>query len=56
MEFSVSPIKIQNEAGRWFVVVSQIEGGYLVRDPVTNDLVYMRHADIAGKDEVEAGQ
>ena len=48
MEQSTSPVKIQNESGRWFLVVSQIEGGYLVRDEVTSNLVYIRHCDIAG--------
>jgi len=48
MEYSASPTKIKNESGRWFMVVSQIEGGYLVRDEVTSDLVYIRHCDIAG--------
>jgi hypothetical protein len=47
MEFSIDPVKIQDEAGRWFVVISQVEGGYLARDSVTSDLVYMRHCDIA---------
>jgi hypothetical protein len=47
MEFSVSPVRVQNEDGRWFVVVSRVDGGYLARDTVTSDLVYMRHSDIA---------
>jgi len=37
-------------------VVSEMEGGYLVRDEVTNDLVYMKHSDIAHKDEKGNGQ
>jgi len=36
MEYSASPEKIQNASGRWFMVVSQIDGGYLVRDEVTS--------------------
>jgi len=56
MEFSISPIKIQNEAGRWFVVVSQVDGGYLARDAVTSDLVYMKHCDIAGRQDCEPGR
>jgi hypothetical protein len=56
MEFSHSPVKVQNEAGRWFLVVSQVEGGYLVRDAVTNDLVYMKHHDIAQNDSAETSQ
>jgi len=51
MDFSVSPSKIQDEAGRWFMVVSQVEGGYLARDSVTSDLVYMKHCDIACREE-----
>ncbi len=54
MEFSDSPIKIQNESGRWFMVVSQIDGGYIARDEVTSDLVYMKHSDIAGSEHEEA--
>ena len=50
MEFSICPVKIQNEAGRWFMVVSQYDEGYLARDIVTSDLVYMRHCDITCKD------
>lgn len=53
MEYQTSPEKIQNESGRWFMVVSQVDGGYLVRDEVTSDLVYMRHCDIAGSDHEE---
>ncbi|MDD5289521.1 MAG: hypothetical protein PHY28_10480 [Dehalococcoidales bacterium] len=56
MEFSASPIKIQNESGRWFMVVSQIDGGYLARDEVTSDLVYMKHSDIAGSEHEETVQ
>ena len=48
MDFSIQPIKIQNEDGRWFMVVSRVEGGYLARDGVTSDLVYMKHSDVAG--------
>lgn len=51
MEFSVDPVKIQDGAGRWFVVVSHVEGGYLARDTVTSDLVYMRHCDITCSNE-----
>jgi hypothetical protein len=51
MDYSASQIKIQNEAGRWFVVVSQVEGGYLARDVTTSDLVYMRNCDITCKEE-----
>jgi len=29
------------------MVVSQVDGGYLVRDAVTSDLVYVKHSDIA---------
>jgi hypothetical protein len=56
MEFSHSPVKIQNEAGRWFLVVSHVDGGYLVRDAVTSDLVYIKHSDIAGSDDGQCGQ
>ncbi len=35
------------------MVVSQIDGGYLVRDEVTSDLVYMKHCDIAGNKQEE---
>jgi len=55
MEFSIQPIKIQNEDGRWFMVVSRVDGGYLVRDSVTSDLVYMKHCDIAGQEEGAQG-
>jgi len=55
MDFSTHPIKIQNEDGRWFMVVSRVEGGYLVRDSVTSDLVYMKHSDIAGREEGAQG-
>jgi len=55
MDFSTQPIKIQNEDGRWFMVVSRVEGGYLVRDSVTSDLVYMKHCDIAGREEGAQG-
>jgi hypothetical protein len=51
MEFSTNPVKIQNADGRWFMVVSRVEGGYLARDSVTSDLVYMKHCDIAGCEE-----
>ncbi len=51
MDYSLRQIKIQNEAGRWFVVVSQVEGGYLARDVTTSDLVYMKNCDIACKEE-----
>jgi hypothetical protein len=53
MDFSHSPLKVQNEAGRWFLVVSPLEGGYLVRDATTSDLVYMKHSDIAHNDRTE---
>ena len=56
MEYSHSPVKIQNDAGRWFLVVSNVDGGYLVRDAVTSDLVYIKHCDIACSEDVEAGQ
>jgi hypothetical protein len=56
MEFSHSPIRIQNDAGRWFLVVSNVDGGYLVRDAVTSDLVYIKHCDIACSDDIEARQ
>ena len=55
MDFSTQPVKIQNEDGRWFMVVSRVEGGYLVRDSVTSDLVYMKHSDIAGREESTQG-
>ena len=55
MDFSTQPIKIQNEDGRWFMVVSRVDGGYLVRDSVTSDLVYMKHCDIAGQEEGAQG-
>ncbi len=53
MDFSASPIKIQNESGRWFMVVSQIDGGYIARDEVTSDLVYMKHSDITKSEHEE---
>jgi hypothetical protein len=56
MEHLASPVKIQNESGRWFMVLSQVEGGYLARDEVTSDLVYMKHSDIAGSEHEEACQ
>jgi hypothetical protein len=56
MNFSPDPKKIQNEAGRWFLVVSPVEGGYLARDAVTSDFVYMKHSDIAHNDSADAGQ
>ena len=55
MDFSIQPVKIQNEDGRWFMVVSRVEGGYLARDSVTSDLVYMKHSDIAGREEGAQG-
>ena len=55
MEFSSQPVKIQNEDGRWFMVVSRVEGGYLARDSVTSDLVYMKQCDIAGREEPSQG-
>jgi len=55
MEFSLQPVKIKNEDGRWFMVVSRVEGGYLARDSVTSDLVYMKHSDIAGHEEASPG-
>lgn len=51
MEFSLNPVKVKNDEGRWFQVVSQVDGGYLVRDAVTSDLVYIKHSDIAYRDE-----
>jgi hypothetical protein len=56
MDSSVSPQKVQNEAGRWFVIVSQMDGGYLVRDSVTSDLVYMKHCDVANNGDCESEQ
>lgn len=56
MDFSHSPIKIQNEAGRWFMVVSHVDGGYLVRDTVTSDLVYIKHSDIAHSDDGQSAK
>jgi len=56
MEFSHSPAKIQNETGRWFLVVSHIDGGYLARDAVTSDLVYIKHSDIANGDDAQSAQ
>ena len=56
MDFSVSPSKIQDEAGRWFMVVSQVEGGFLARDSVTSDLVYMKHCDITCREEDGHGE
>ncbi|MCX6004094.1 MAG: hypothetical protein NT082_00215 [Chloroflexi bacterium] len=56
MEFSISPVKIQNEAGRWFVVVSQYDEGYLARDAVTSDLVFMKNSDVTCKDGGENQQ
>ena len=55
MDFSIQPVKIQNEDGRWFMVVSRVEGGFLARDSVTSDLVYMKHSDIAGREEDAQG-
>jgi hypothetical protein len=55
MEFSIQPVRIQNGEGRWFMVVSRVEGGYLVRDSVTSDLVYMKHSDITGREEGSQG-
>ena len=51
MDFSIQPIKIQNEDGRWFMVGSSVEGGFLARDSVTSYLVYMKHCDVAGREE-----
>ena len=56
MDFSVSPKTIQDEAGRWFMVVSQVEGGFIARDTVTSDLVYMKHCDIACREEDGSGE
>ncbi|MCX5993391.1 MAG: hypothetical protein NT177_04135 [Chloroflexi bacterium] len=56
MDFSVSPRRIQDETGRWFMVVSQVDGGYLARDSVTSDLVYMKHCDIACREEDGHGE
>jgi hypothetical protein len=56
MDFSVRPKRIKDESGRWFMVVSQVEGGYLARDSVTSDLVYMKHCDIACHEEEDPGQ
>jgi len=33
------------------MVVSQVEGGFLARDSVTSDLVYMKHCDITCHEE-----
>ena len=54
MDFSNSPKRIQNDAGRWFMVVSQLEGGYLVRDDTTSDLVYFKHGDVASEEDRES--
>ena len=35
------------------MVVSQIDGGYIARDEVTSDLVYMKHSDIAKSEHKE---
>jgi hypothetical protein len=56
MEFSSNPLRIQNESGRWFLVVSTVEGGFLARDAVTSDLVYMKHGDIVQGDGADSGQ
>ena len=56
MEFSHNPVKIKNGSGRWFMVVSQIDGGYLARDEVTSDLVYMKHSDLAENESEEDGR
>jgi hypothetical protein len=56
MEFSSNPLRIQNESGRWFLVVSHVDGGYLVRDAVTSDLVYIKHSDIAHSDDGQSAQ
>jgi hypothetical protein len=56
MDFSHSQVKIQNESGRWFDVVSNIDGGYLVRDSVTSDLVYLKHSDILHGDDSQSLQ
>ena len=56
MEFSINQAKIQNESGRWFDVVSNIDGGYLVRDSVTSDLVYLKHSDILSGGESQSLQ
>lgn len=56
MDFSDKPKRIQDESGRWFTVVSQVEGGYLARDTVTSDLVYMRHCDIACREDGSSGE
>jgi len=56
MEFSVSPKRIQDETGRWFMVVSKVEGGYIARDTVTSDLVYMKHCDIARHEDDGPGE
>ena len=37
-------------------MVSNVDGGYLARDAVTSDLVYIKHCDIACSDNMEAGQ
>jgi hypothetical protein len=55
MEFSISPSRVRDQAGRWFMVVSRMEDGLLVRDDVTSDLVYIRHSEIASRDEDAAG-
>jgi hypothetical protein len=51
MDYSAHQIKIQSETGRWFVVVSQVDGGYLARDLTTSDLVYMKECDITCREE-----
>ena len=56
MDFSEKPKRIQDEAGRWFMVVSQVEGGYLARDTVTSALVYMRHCEIACREDGTSGE
>jgi len=56
MDFTDKPKRIQDESGRWFTIVSQVEGGYLARDTVTSDLVYMRHCDIACREDGGSGE
>jgi len=38
------------------MVVSQVEGGFIARDTVTSDLVYMKHCDIACREEDGPGE
>lgn len=38
------------------MVVSQFDGGYLARDIITSDLVYMKHSDITASELKEQGR